>query len=350
MKHFGVLITMAAMITMVALCAPVSAEDFAGGSGTPGDPWLVETGEQLQAVDDHLNAHFRQIADINLFGVNFTPIALTSLPDTVIQFRGTYDGDGYVIKYLEVLEPSLDVIALFGKLGPEGILRDVHVRNVNIAGRFCAAGLVGENNGHIEDCSATGTVVGINWSGGLVGDNRITILDSHARVDVTSTGSPGGLVGVHFGSGPPRLERCYASGAVNGGVGGGLVGSVIGASPIVLNCFWDVQATGQATSNGGTGRTTAQMKMQSTFDPPWDFTTLWQIDEGVDYPIHQSTARLLGDLDLNGKVDGADLTMLLGLWGNCGGEPGCAADLDEDLFVGGSDLTLLLGNWTLSAP
>ena len=52
---------------------------------------------------------------------------------------------------------------------------------------------------------------------------------------------------------------------------------------------------------------------------------------------------LLGDLDRNGLVDGADLTLLLGEWGT----PGVAlgADLDFSGFVGGGDLTILLGAW-----
>ena len=49
-----------------------------------------------------------------------------------------------------------------------------------------------------------------------------------------------------------------------------------------------------------------------------------------------------GDLDGNGAVDGADLTILLGNWG--GGGDG---DLDGNGAVDGADLTILLGNWGL---
>lgn len=322
------------------------AGDFAGGSGTVADPWLVANDEHLQSVGDHLNGHFRQVEDIDLAGVQFTPIALTTLFDDVIQFRGTFDGDGYKIRNLTIHEPSLDVIALFGKLGPGGILRDVHLRNVILEGRLCTAGLVGENNGHIERCSSTGHVTGNNWSGGLVGDNRTTIIDSYARVNVDSIGSPGGLVGVHYGPGPPTVARCYASGSVEGGPGGGLVGSILGSNPIVNDSFWDTDSTGQSSSWGGTGRTTAQMKQLSTYDPPWDFVKLWAIFEGVDYPVLQSTGELLGDLNQDGLVNGADLTILLSLWGNCGGVPGCSADLNGDLAVDGMDLAILLSAWT----
>lgn len=48
------------------------------------------------------------------------------------------------------------------------------------------------------------------------------------------------------------------------------------------------------------------------------------------------------DLDGDGDVDGADLGLLLGSWGPCGG---CPADLDGDGDVDGADLGLLLGSW-----
>lgn len=59
-------------------------------------------------------------------------------------------------------------------------------------------------------------------------------------------------------------------------------------------------------------------------------------------PIGFALAPLLGDLNCDGAVDGADLGILLALWGT--NDP--AVDLDGDGTVGGSDLGLLLGAWT----
>ena len=50
----------------------------------------------------------------------------------------------------------------------------------------------------------------------------------------------------------------------------------------------------------------------------------------------------LADIDVNGKVDGADLASLLQSWGTCSG---CAADLDGNHAVDGADLTQLLQGW-----
>lgn len=71
-----------------------------------------------------------------------------------------------------------------------------------------------------------------------------------------------------------------------------------------------------------------------------DITGAWL--EGLPN-VFDELCPLPGDLDRNGLVDGADLTLLLGEWGTPGFALG--ADLDFSGFVGGGDLTILLGAW-----
>ncbi|MFM7133157.1 MAG: hypothetical protein ACKO0W_02445 [Planctomycetota bacterium] len=72
---------------------------------------------------------------------------------------------------------------------------------------------------------------------------------------------------------------------------------------------------------------------------------LW-VGTGRSAPVSMDTATIaltpavLGDLDGNGVVNGADLAILLGSWGTAG--PG---DLNGDGVVNGADLAILLGNW-----
>ncbi|NTU50784.1 MAG: peptidase M26, partial [Desulfobulbaceae bacterium] len=59
---------------------------------------------------------------------------------------------------------------------------------------------------------------------------------------------------------------------------GGLVGRNIS---VVTDSFWDKQTSGQTTSSGGTGMTTAEMKTPATFSG-WD-AGIWELVFG-SYP------------------------------------------------------------------
>jgi hypothetical protein len=54
---------------------------------------------------------------------------------------------------------------------------------------------------------------------------------------------------------------------------------------------------------------------------------------------------VLGDLNGDGVINGADLGSLLGAWGAA--PPGAPADLNSDGVVNGADLGALLGAWTV---
>jgi hypothetical protein len=125
---------------------------------------------------------------------------------------------------------------------------------------------VGENRGAVTQCYSTGAVNGGPYVGGV-----------------------GGLVGCnYYGS----VNECYSVGAVSRAtVVGGLVGTNWDGT--IATSFWDTQTSGQATSRGGIGKTTAEMQTAKTFlDAGWDFVgetangtaDLWWILEGKDYP------------------------------------------------------------------
>lgn len=52
-----------------------------------------------------------------------------------------------------------------------------------------------------------------------------------------------------------------------------------------------------------------------------------------------------GDLDASGAVDGADLGIVLGVWGPCGDPSQCPEDINRDGVVDGVDLATLLSGW-----
>lgn len=62
--------------------------------------------------------------------------------------------------------------------------------------------------------------------------------------------------------------------------------------------------------------------------------------------VHSIPCNLVADLNGDGDVDGADLTVVLGAWGPCAQCGQCSADLNSDCVVDGGDITIVLGSWT----
>ena len=185
-----------------------------------------------------------------------------------------------------------------------------------VSGDISVGGLVGENwlhrtkdtfiRGLVARCYSTGTVSGSEHVGGLVGTNPGKVTNCYSTSTVGGDTCIGGLVGsngVYVSSSNPGfldglVTLCYSTGAVIGTEDnvGGLVGlnrMSESEQGIVVDSFWDTQTSGQATSAGGTGKTTAEMRAAKTFlDAGWDFVgetangteDVWKIAEGLDYP------------------------------------------------------------------
>ena len=57
------------------------------------------------------------------------------------------------------------------------------------------------------------------------------------------------------------------------------------------------------------------------------------------------SSEIPGDVNSDGKVDGEDLTIVLGFWGRCPAGEECAADITGDGVIDGTDVTIVLGYW-----
>ncbi|WP_332914508.1 MBG domain-containing protein, partial [Algoriphagus boritolerans] len=139
-------------------------------------------------------------------------------------------------------------------------------------------GLAGTiDNAQVINSFSSASVTGNNLVGGLGGYVLFsTIKDSYSIGNVIVTSDAGGgLIGFIIGG---SVVNSYSSGQVSGsGIGqGGLIGKVT-TNPTFTNSFWDTETSGQPTSAGGTGKTTVEMKTQSTFTG-WDFTDTWNIN------------------------------------------------------------------------
>ena len=157
-----------------------------------------------------------------------------------------------------------------------------------------AGGLVAYNGGTVSHSYSTAGVTGDNNIGGLVGQNSGTISNSYSSGDVTAyAGVVGGLVGANYDT----VSTCYSTGDVNGSSSvGGLVG-YNGYGGSVSKSFWDTETSGHATSDGGTGKNTTEMKDIATFSGAgWNITAvadpsmrnpayIWNIVDDETYPF-----------------------------------------------------------------
>lgn len=343
---------------------PKKVEAFSGsGAGTAGDPFQITTCAQLQEISDDLDASYRLENNIactaatseggSLWnsGAGFAPIG--SLTEGS-QFTGTLNGNSFKVTGLFISRAATNYVGLFGAVYVGGTVSNIGLEDADITGNGLTGGLAGQNVGTITGSYTTGTVTGngtmvgglvgastsgsitnsystvsvnstaddvgglvgrnlaqltksyasgtVNGNnnvGGLVGNNNSgTIANSYAKGTVTGSDTVGGLVGMSFNFG--SITNSYSTGAVTGTTNvGGFAGN---DTSTVSNSFWDNQTSGQTTSDGGTGKTTAQMKVVATFtdtattglSEAWDFVNNPNNDAGNDDVWNISSANNSG--------------------------------------------------------
>ena len=231
-------------------------------------------------------------------------------------FSGKFDGNGYSIDSLYINRPLQNFIGFFGYINGMNDfkqLRNLNVLNADIIGNNYVGIIAGGNGAGTYRCRTTGTVKGISYVGGFSGysfyknnnciSNSIVngnskvggftgqnyhslglISNCYSKTSVEATGQRiGGFVGENLNS--SKILNCYSTGSVN--ANNDYVGGFLGyySSGSIDSCFWDTETSGKTTSAGGTGKTTTQMKTQSTFTN-WDFDTTWSISSQVNdgYP------------------------------------------------------------------
>ena len=207
------------------------------GEGTSANPYIVANAVDLGKVWSRPSACYRLGDNLDLAGISWSSAVIPA-------FSGVFDGNNNTIRNADFKLPSGQYIGLFGTVVSVGQICNLGVENVTITGGIYVGGLVGDNDGTLTSCYATGAVSGTGYYyvGGLVGENNGTLTSCYATGSVNGTDYVGGLVGGNNGT----LTSCYATGAVNGtDYVGGLVG--VNDYGTLTSCY----ATGSAT---GTGR------------------------------------------------------------------------------------------------
>jgi hypothetical protein len=330
------------------------------GCHTHGYPCLeVQTWYDLDAVRNNLNGNHILMNDLDSATAGYEELASptanggkgwqpigTFVIDYSLSFGGLFDGQGYEISDLFINRPDEGDIGLFGSVKQDGLITNIGLVNFTMSGCDRVGGLAGASGGTVSSSHTKGNVTGGEWGiGGLVGGNWGTVTNCYSANNVTGHAAVGGLVGQNDGtvsnsystdnvSGQEGVggvagvnyfgivSNSYSSGSVAGGYHvGGLVGAnagnvsdcystggVTGVEDVgglvgdnfqgnVDRSFWDVQTSGQASSDGGTSRTTAEMKNLTTFSGAyWNIIAvadsgtrntgyIWNIVDGETYPL-----------------------------------------------------------------
>jgi hypothetical protein len=305
--------------------------------------WLMESGMDLD-LDYELENNIDASDTENWFIGDHD--GNTNTPDSAVgfipipYFNGSFDGKNNIISNLFINNHSLNDVSLFSSLYKNGEVMNLIIEDCNIVGFNNVSSLVANNYGKIYNCKSNGELFGdtyvsglvsinkddgiiekcmsnsniegdgcvsglvsINhhliklcysegnvncsnlYSGGLLSINHGQIDDSYSKVNVSGNKFVGGLIGRNNSS---FVFRTYSTGEVSGNTDvGGLVGY---GSNLLSNSFWDTETSGQDDSDGGTGKTTSEMKTESTFtDAGWDFDSTWSISSQINdgYPYLQ---------------------------------------------------------------
>lgn len=225
---------------------------FAGGDGTPANPYLIATAKQLDNIRTVLASeqkkHFRLIEDIDMEAY------LAKTPWEPLNWKNPYDcpvdfdGDNHTIDHFSCKHSgqSWDKPAFFGLL--YGECYDVNFTNAVIENNSNVAGILAGYCGY-PNKKATVTNVHVQGSvsqtegstgvGGLAGRAANAVISScSADVIITSSVNyTGGLVGLDRDM-PIIIQNCWTSGSVSGNQRvGGIMGGITISQSEIINCF-----------------------------------------------------------------------------------------------------------------
>lgn len=177
-----------------------------------------------------LKAAEGKIATIN--GSLFVSTAKTEEAGDVTGFGGTFDGNGYVIEYLNIMGYDNENVGLFDVIGANGIVKNLHLRNITInANKGNVGGIAGKVLAAAEAAL----------------DNSVKNVSFHGSINVT--GSTDQSVGGLFGASERAVENAIVLGSITVSNVNAKVGGVVGTATAGLN---NVVSMMQITASGGT--------------------------------------------------------------------------------------------------
>ena len=226
------------------------ATEFAGGTGTSDDPYLISTSAQFAYLAQKVNGGeayegkcFRQTVNFDLAGKKWIPIGNSSH-----EFKGHFDGGNKEVYGLNV-DITGSYAGLFGNIN-SGSVKNVRICSGSVkASVYYVGGIVGDlNYSTMENCTASVNVSGNSNVGGLAGSiSGSNVSDCHfLSGEIVGSGDGnddgdgdgvGGIVGRAQGSNSIEVTNCSANASVKGNMNvGGLCGWFGNGDHTFSNC------------------------------------------------------------------------------------------------------------------
>ena len=285
---------------LLSLCTMLGMLPSFGITAAAAEITAINTVEELKAFRDSVNSGDNYSgktvtlnANLDLSGeTNWTPIGTSSRP-----FKGTFDGGNHVIYNLTInTDNHTDnrYCGLFGYIDG-AVLQNLGIEDAKIASTdtdvAILSGYAGRSN--IKRCYVTGSVKGYAAVSGLLGstyDGVTAVENCYARVDLTPTVDRGDTAGISGWNSKSSIQivNCYSACiGEQRPIAGWSDGAAV-SNEKITNTYFDSTLSPNFSSDAGRadlGRTSAQLKTQSTFDG-WDFAAVWAIDPVVNggYP------------------------------------------------------------------
>ena len=235
--------------------------------------------EKLAAVNENLSGRYLLTADIDLNGIEWTPIGAFvmgggeegEVPDQNAAFTGTFDGQGHIIRNLTIHQPEGWALGLFGCIANAEI-GNFTLENAAVDGSVMTADVVGYTYcSTIADVKLANGKVTAHWTemsaegmyGGIAGaglGSLITGCEAQADIIIPDGTANAGIIG--GGLQMTSVVDCKAAGSVTAGNNCYGIGGVSGcgftseqftnltAQDVVLtvgdDCFWIGGVTGYA--------------------------------------------------------------------------------------------------------
>ncbi len=240
----------------------VDSDSIFRGNGTITTPYLITTADELVSLaslvnngignnNEYSKAHYMLMNDIDLSNYTNSDGKNSWIPigQEGNEFKGTFDGNGYIISNL-LISPDVLInannLGLFGYVYG-GVIKNIGIKSCSITALSKAGAVAGKLAGGsiVTNCYVTGIIGGASRIGAIAGEveENSSIKNSYAKADIKSGtvyfGSEigkyaGGIAGVISNS---VIENCYATGKISGtSFVGGIAGYAAFGSK-VANCI-----------------------------------------------------------------------------------------------------------------